>query len=231
MSLSLSEVHGTLSSLKSCQVDLLTGMDIVTSVAMDLAEDLDGERDPEIDKMEALMLECAKLDREIDSLVDIVQQVTSDVAALQPEDLFGLSSKVKESVATRISTLSDEDLQNHQKVVTFKDSIKSCSNQADQEPEHTEDLDEDVAVTQTQINFTCPLTQVEMVNPMKNKKCKHHYDEGAIRGLIETRHNQKKKCICPVVGCGNTDVKLSDLLPDHTLRRQIQNHKQQNGRT
>lgn len=36
--MSLSAVHGTLSSLKSCQVDIGTGMDIVTDVAMDLAE-------------------------------------------------------------------------------------------------------------------------------------------------------------------------------------------------
>lgn len=36
--MSLSSVHGTLSSLKSCQADLGTGMDIVTDVAIDLAE-------------------------------------------------------------------------------------------------------------------------------------------------------------------------------------------------
>lgn len=36
--------------------------------------------------------------------------------------------------------------------------------------------------------------KMEMVNPMKNKKCNHHYDEGAIRGLIKTRQSQKKKC-------------------------------------
>lgn len=36
--------------------------------------------------------------------------------------------------------------------------------------------------------------KVEMVNPVKNKKCNHHYDEGAILGLIKTRQSQKKKC-------------------------------------
>lgn len=137
--------------------------------------------------------------------------------------------------------------------------------------ENMEELDDDIAVTQSQVNFTCPLTQVdhssllmgyftlqqfmlshwilfliflhlyiisdnnildslsakhgkppwfdvlsaklcfwslfpyithhcvfvfkvEMVNPVKNKKCNHHYDEGAILGLIKTRQSQKKKC-------------------------------------
>lgn len=36
--MSLSAVHGTLTSLKSCQADIGTGMDIVTDVAIDLAE-------------------------------------------------------------------------------------------------------------------------------------------------------------------------------------------------
>ena len=36
--MSLSAVNGTLSSLKSCQIDIGTGMDIVTDVAMDLVE-------------------------------------------------------------------------------------------------------------------------------------------------------------------------------------------------
>uniref|UniRef100_A0A3Q0SND6 E3 SUMO-protein ligase NSE2 n=1 Tax=Amphilophus citrinellus TaxID=61819 RepID=A0A3Q0SND6_AMPCI len=138
--MSLSAVHGTLSSLKSCQADIGTGMDIVTDVAMDLAE-------------------------------------------------------------------------------------------TQGKSENIEELDEDIAVTQSQVNFTCPLTQVEMVNPVKNKKCNHHYDEAAILGLIKTRHSQKKKCRCPVVGCGNTDVKESDLIPDQMLRRRIQSQKRQNKRT
>ena len=32
---------------------------------------------------------------------------------------------------------------------------------------------------------------------------------------------------CPVVGCGNTDVKEADLIPDQVLRRKIQTQKRQ----
>ncbi|XP_061919478.1 E3 SUMO-protein ligase NSE2 isoform X1 [Entelurus aequoreus] len=231
MSLSLSAVHGTLVSLKSCQADLLTGMDIVTSVAMDLAEDQDEGRNPGIDEMKELLLECAKLDREIDCFVDIVQQSTADITAQQPETMFGLSSKVKERFSERKARLSERDLQNHRKVVAFKDSINSCFDQDSQEPKNMEELDEDIAVTQTQANFTCPLTQEHMINPVKNKICNHHYEETAIRSLIETRKKNKKRCFCPVVGCGNMEVTLSDLVPDHTLKRQIQKEQRQGDRT
>lgn len=182
--------------------------------------------------MEAMLLECARLDREINYFVDIVQQVTAEVTTQQPEAMFSLSAKVKEQFTERTARISDRDLQSHPKVAAFKDSIKNSLNQANQESaENMEELDEDIAVTQSQVNFTCPLTQVEMVNPVKNKKCNHHYDEGAILGLIKTKHSQKKKCRCPVVGCGNGDVKESDLIPDQVLRRKIQSQKRQGTRT
>lgn len=229
--MSLSAVHGTLSSLKSCQADIGTGMDIVTDVAIDLAEAQGEGANSGIKEMEAMILECAKLDREINYFVDVVQQVTAEVTTQQPEAMFSLSARVKEQFTERIATLSDAELQNHQKVVAFTESIRN-SNQANPESaENMEELDEDIAVTQSQVNFTCPLTQEEMVNPVKNKKCNHHYDERAILGLIKTKHSQKKKCRCPVVGCGNTDVKESDLIPDQMLRRKIQSQKRQNNRT
>ncbi|XP_022609241.1 E3 SUMO-protein ligase NSE2 [Seriola dumerili] len=230
--MSLSAVHGTLTSLKSCQVDIGTGMDIVTDVAMDLAEAQDEEVNPGVKEMETMILECARLDREINYFVDVVQQVTAEVTTQQPEAMFSLSAKVKEQFTERTARLSDADLHRHQKVVAFKDSIKNSLNQVSQESaENLEELDEDIAVTLSQVNFTCPLTQVEMVNPVKNKKCNHHYDEGAILGLIKTRQSQKKKCRCPVVGCGNADVRESDLIPDQMLRRKIQSQKRNNNRT
>lgn len=228
--MSLSAVHGTLSSLKSCQADIATGMDIVTDVAIDLMETQ--AMSPEIQELEATILECARLDREINYFVDTVKQVTAEVNTQQPEAMFCLSDKVKEQFAQRVAQFSDAELHNHQKVMAFKDTIKNSSKQANQEPsEDMQVLDEDITVTQTQVNFTCPLTQMEMVNPMKNKKCQHHYDEEAILGLIRKRHSQKKKCRCPVVGCGNTDVKESDLILDHILRRRIQSQKRLSNKT
>lgn len=101
--------------------------------------------------------------------------------------------------------------------------------------ENADDLDAEITVTQSQVNLSCPLTQVRlsspahhlksltgwtesepwfegsyksysfhssplsvfqvvMVNPVKNKKCNHNYDEEAILSLIETRVKQKKTC-------------------------------------
>ncbi|XP_077455353.1 E3 SUMO-protein ligase NSE2 [Stigmatopora argus] len=226
MSQNWSGVRSSLSSLRSYQAKLATGMELVTTVAADLLEG-DADRDPGISEMETLMLECAKMDQEIDCFVDTVQQITSE----PPEDLFTISSIVKEHFNEKKSRLSDKDLQTHQNIVGFRRSIRRARNQDNQEPENLEEVDVDVAVMESQVIFTCPLTQTDMVNPVKNKKCNHHYDENPIRLLIETRRKQKKKCCCPVVGCGNLDVRDSDLIPDHTLKTQIMNKKVQNNDT
>lgn len=229
--MSLSAVHGTLSSLKSCQSDIQTGMDIVTDVAIDLAETLDVEENNSLKELEDTILLCAKLDRDINHFVDIVHQVTSEVSQ-KPETMFSMSDTVKKLYEEKIAKLSDAELQKHQKVIVFKDSIRNCQSQAPQESAgNMEELDEDIAVSQTQVNVICPLTQVEMVKPVKNKKCNHHYDEEAILNLLKTRRNQKKKCRCPVVGCGNSDVKESDLVQDQVLRRKIQSQKRKSNKT
>ncbi|XP_008321890.1 E3 SUMO-protein ligase NSE2 [Cynoglossus semilaevis] len=230
--MSLSAVCGTVSSLKTCQADIGTGMDIVTDVAMDLVEAQGKEMISGLQEMEDMILECARLDREIDCFIEVVQQVTDEAGSEQPEAMFGLSAKVKEKFTERTARLSDATLHQHQKVVVFKDSIKNSLSAANPESTGTtEELDEDLVVSQSQVNYNCPLTQLEMENPVRNKKCNHHYDEKPILSLIKTKHSQKKKCRCPVVGCGNSDVKESDLIPDQVLRRKIQNHKRNSNRT
>ncbi|XP_048451700.1 E3 SUMO-protein ligase NSE2 [Rhincodon typus] len=87
------------------------------------------------------------------------------------------------------------------------------------------EIDEDIAVTQSQRNFICPITQREMECPVKNKVCGHSYEEEAIIKIIQNKHKQKKKARCPVVGCDNGDMNQCDLSMDTALRRAIENHK------
>ncbi|XP_010282249.1 PREDICTED: E3 SUMO-protein ligase NSE2, partial [Phaethon lepturus] len=95
------------------------------------------------------------------------------------------------------------------------------------ENETIEQIDEDIAVTQSQMNFICPITQVEMKRPVRNKICGHTYEEDAILKIIQTRKQQKKKVRCPKIGCSHADVKGSDLVPDEALKRAIDSQNKQ----
>ncbi|KAF5915280.1 hypothetical protein HPG69_011745 [Diceros bicornis minor] len=101
--------------------------------------------------------------------------------------------------------------------------------QADREADGTEGVDEDMIVTQSQTNFICPITQVEMKKPVKNKVCGHTYEEEAIVRMIESKHRRKKKACCPKIGCSHT-VRMSDLIQDEALRRAIESHNKKKHR-
>ncbi|XP_060726899.1 E3 SUMO-protein ligase NSE2 [Tachysurus vachellii] len=231
--MSMNPINAQLSSLKACINDINTGMNIVSDVALDLVEAQATDDSPGLKKLDQMIRECAKLDKEIGCFVDSVEQMINQVRHEPPDAMFKLKDSVKEQFTELMAAMSDAEIEQHNQVVAFRDGIKKSLQQLNQVAGGSveEELDEDIAVTQSQTNFTCPLTQVEMVNPVKNKKCQHYYDQEAILSLIKTKQNNKKKCRCPVVGCGNSDVKPTDLELDPVMRRMIQNHKRQSGKS
>ncbi|XP_077068918.1 E3 SUMO-protein ligase NSE2 isoform X7 [Siphateles boraxobius] len=230
--MSLSSVQSTVSTLKSCQTDIGACMDMISDVALGIVEAQGMDNSSALKKLEDMILECSRLDREINCFVDSVDEMTAQVRQEPPEAMVHLRNSVKGRFTELMAGVSDADLQRHSKVVAFKDSVKKYAIQGQTADENeNEDLDEDIAVTQSQTNFICPLTQVEMVNPMKNKICNHYYDQEAVLEMIKVKHKNKKTFRCPKVGCDNKDVRQSDLELDLVMKRMIQNHKRQSGKT
>ncbi|XP_039535711.1 E3 SUMO-protein ligase NSE2 isoform X4 [Pimephales promelas] len=233
LKMSLSTVQSTVSTLKSCQTDIAACMDMISDVALGIVEAQGMDNSSALKKLEDMILECSRLDREINCFVDSVDEMTAQVTQEPPEAMVNLRNSVKGRFTELMAGVSDTDLQRHSKVVAFKDSVRKYAMQAGQTPDENEEeeLDEDIAVTQSQTNFICPLTQVEMVNPMKNKKCNHYYDQVAVLEMIKCKHKNRKTFRCPKVGCDNKDVRESDLELDLVMKRMIQNHKRQSGKT
>jgi len=48
-------------------------------------------------------------------------------------------------------------------------------------------LDDDLAMTQTELNTRCPVTMKEMLKPVRNKHCGHSYDYDGAKQLIRNR--------------------------------------------
>ncbi|KFW91199.1 E3 SUMO-protein ligase NSE2, partial [Phalacrocorax carbo] len=144
----------------------------------------------------------------------------------KPENIPELKDLVKEKFTALESKNSDSDLQKNEKYIYFKDQLKEMRKQYNGN-ETIEQIDEDIAVTQSQMNFICPITQMEMKRPVRNKVCGHTYEEDAILKFIQTRKQQKKKVRCPKIGCSHADVKGSDLVPAEALKRAIDSQNKQ----
>ncbi|PNJ76240.1 NSMCE2 isoform 2 [Pongo abelii] len=184
--------------------------------------------------MDKAMVEFATMDRQLNHYVKAVQSTINHVKEERPEKIPDLKLLVEKKFLALQSKNSDADFQNNEKFVQFKQQLKElkeqCGLQADREADGTEGVDEDIIVTQSQTNFTCPITKEEMKKPVKNKVCGHTYEEDAIVRMIESRQKRKKKAYCPQIGCSHTDIRKSDLIQDEALRRAIENHNKKRHR-
>ncbi|XP_064010348.1 E3 SUMO-protein ligase NSE2 [Pogoniulus pusillus] len=226
--ISFNGVDSSLSSLKNCQAYINTGMEIATHVALDLVESFNDAED--VNSMEKVMLEYAAMDRELNHYMTAIEETVSQIKREKPETIPDLKNLVKEKFTALESMNSDSDLQRNEKYVYFKDQLKEMRKQFHRQldnDEAIEQIDEDIAVTQSQMNFICPITQMQMKRPVRNKVCGHTYEEDAILKIIQTRKQQKKKIQCPKIGCSHSDVKESDLMPDEALKRAIDSQNKQ----
>ncbi|KAI4581863.1 hypothetical protein MJG53_009388 [Ovis ammon polii x Ovis aries] len=227
-----SGVESALSSLKNFQSCISSGMDTASSVALDLVE-TQTEVSSEY-SMDKAMVEFAMMDRELNHYLKAVQSTINHVKEERSEKIPDLKLLVEKKFLALQNKNSDADFQNNEKFVQFKQQLKELKKQyglqPDREADSTEGVDEDMIVTQSQTNFICPITQLEMKKPVKNKVCGHTYEEEAIVRMIESKHKRKKKACCPKIGCSHTDMRMSDLIQDEALRRAIESHNKKRRR-
>uniref|UniRef100_A0A8C2M1S6 E3 SUMO-protein ligase NSE2 n=1 Tax=Cricetulus griseus TaxID=10029 RepID=A0A8C2M1S6_CRIGR len=216
--ISFSGVESALSSLKNFQAC------IISSVALDLVET---QTDYSMDRT---MVEFAKIHyiNVMSHYIKAIQSTISHVEEERPEKVPDLKLLVEKKFLN-----SDADFRDNEKFVQYKQQLRELKKEfgmpADRENDWTEGIDEDMAVTQSQTNFICPITQLEMKKPVKNKVCGHTYEEDIIVLMIESKHKRKKKA-CSKIGCSHTDMRMSDLIPDEALRRAIESHNKKKKR-
>lgn len=80
-------------------------------------------------------------------------------------------------------------------------------------------LAEDMEVEeQNVLELIDPVSKKQILNPVKNKICKHVYEEGPIKASILA----SKRVRCPYLGCGNKHhLQLDHLEVDDELKRKI----------
>ncbi|XP_040403049.1 E3 SUMO-protein ligase NSE2 isoform X1 [Cygnus olor] len=190
----------------------------------------------DVNSMEKVMLEYAAMDRELNHYMKAIEETVNQLKQEKPENIPDLKYLVKEKFTALESKNSDSDLEKNEKYMYFKDQLKEMRKQFRLQSDNNdndaiEQIDEDIAVTQSQVNFICPITQVEMKKPVRNKVCGHSYEQDAILKIIQTRKQQKKNVRCPKIGCSHDDVKESDLVPDEALKRAIDSQNKQSWST
>ncbi|XP_027416665.1 E3 SUMO-protein ligase NSE2 isoform X2 [Bos indicus] len=252
--ISFSGVESALSSLKNFQSCISSGMDTASSVALDLVEtqtEVSSEYSMDKAMVEFAMMdrELNHYLKAVQSTINHVKEERSekipDLKLLVEKKFLALQNKnsdadfqnnekfvqFKQQLKELKKQLKPKEDGGHNEFDKIKDKDGSRAGnerdglQSDREVDITEGVDEDMIVTQSQTNFICPITQLEMKKPVKNKVCGHTYEEEAIVRMIESKYKRKKKACCPKIGCSHVDMRMSDLIQDEALRRAIESHK------
>ncbi|XP_058524474.1 E3 SUMO-protein ligase NSE2 isoform X1 [Ochotona princeps] len=258
--ISFSGIESALSSLRNFQSCISSGMDTASSVALDLVETqtevsseysmdkamvefaiMDRELNHYVKAVQSAM-NYVKEERpenipDLKLLVEkkflSLQNKNSD-ADFQNNEKFAQFKQQLKELKKQSMKPKEDGRHNEFDQIKDKDAGRAGNErdglQADREAEAPEGVDEDMIVTQSQTNFICPITQLEMKKPVKNKVCGHTYEEEAIVRMIESKHKRKKKACCPKIGCSHTDMRMSDLIQDEALRRAIENHNKKRHR-
>ncbi|XP_043820775.1 E3 SUMO-protein ligase NSE2 [Dromiciops gliroides] len=226
----VNNVDHALSSLQTCEAYIVAGMQSVTNTALDLVVTQTDIGDDY--NMEELMSEYVEMNRDLNQYITAVEATINQV---KDKNYLNLTPDLKALVEEKLVALKrgnkEEDLKKDDRFVQFRKQLRDAKKQCglpidpDDDDDSEEQIDEDMIVTQSQTNFICPITQLEMKKPVKNKVCGHTYEEEAIRRIVESKHKRKKKACCPKVGCSHADVKLTDLVQDVVLRKAIENHR------
>ena len=150
------------------------------------------------------------------------QEVNNNVLRTLKNKLAGMEmTDWPDDIEEEFNRMKRENTNNNvQKNVQDHPWIKelgSILNDEEDEPQ-TEDIDDDLEMTQTEINTVCPISKVEMKKPVRNSACGHVYDKASIEHILR----QRPGSICPVVGCPNKmSVQRDQLKEDKATRRAI----------
>ncbi|KFO20413.1 E3 SUMO-protein ligase NSE2 [Fukomys damarensis] len=125
--ISFSGIESALSSLKTFQSCIDSGMDTVSSVAFDLVE-TQTEVSSEY-SMDKAMAEFVMMNRELNHYVMAVQSAIGHVKEERPEKIPDLKLLVEEKFLALQSKNSDADFQNNEKFVQFKEQLKELKKQ------------------------------------------------------------------------------------------------------
>lgn len=74
------------------------------------------------------------------------------------------------------------------------------------------DNDEEIQMTQADVNLKCPITGAILIDPVKSSTCNHTYGSIAVQNWL------KQKKVCPVAGC-NRPLAKADLEVDRKMVR------------
>ena len=144
----------------------------------------------------------------LNEITNETQKKDSDYQSIFPAKIEVNMTKIK-SQANANSSQS----QPHEFTLHIQQKLREPMSKEEQSDDEIE-MDTTCQVS----DFKCPVTGGLMTHPYRNKVCGHTYELDGIKFYLRTKNT------CPVAGCSNTQVSMSDLEEDVELAMNIKRY-------
>ncbi|XP_041477482.1 E3 SUMO-protein ligase NSE2-like isoform X2 [Lytechinus variegatus] len=183
-------------SLGKMKGNITNGMDDILSVVDNLAEGQDSIDNENLAALEKMLLDYASMEHTLKQFTAAVSDVKSQFSELSDSNVKveAVKELLDDTFKNKVKNKSKSDLQSHDKVLEFRNKLQELgeSQEEDEEagPSSVADQslgEEELVMTQTEVGTKCPFTQQEMMNPVRNTICGHHYEKRGIDELFSKR--------------------------------------------
>ncbi|XP_006815285.1 E3 SUMO-protein ligase NSE2-like [Saccoglossus kowalevskii] len=217
-------VDNSVSQMMKMDKCIEAGMNACLDVALDLEEN--GGNAEDLTKLKQAMVDYVIMGKDLEQYTKAVEN-TKERIRLTAGATLNVDDLLDNEVSALQKNTTDEDIEQHPRIQEMNEKLWQIKHPGETMPTQmtsgaaAEDEDEDLLMSQAEIATKCPITQQEMVDPVRNKICKHSYERSAIVQHIAGGRGRRK---CPFVGCGNTKPIVKNDLEDnvalkHTIER------------
>ncbi|KAK7056722.1 hypothetical protein VNI00_002439 [Paramarasmius palmivorus] len=227
---SFRKLDGLAADWKTMADTISTSSHAIESIALGLAEASDGDTvQKDIIKLEELLKQLVDVGAEMTKNSDTLEEYSQKIKS--GEDIADIVERYKADV--KKNRKDYEKLTTRQKYArneiykSFKENLYSIDHPGEamppitdfvpKEPGDDSDDDEDLEVGGVTQDFKCPLTLMQLENPVTSKVCGHSFSRDALKQLFANSRGAKK---CPASGC-NKSFTYNDCKPDNKLAQRM----------
>jgi len=203
------EIDAVISKHRSLAQELLISMGSTVDIAVALEKLKESEK---VQKLEDAMKSYVDMEAMISNHISALEDLKAVVINRRTEDLASLFSSTVKELENSTDKMA---FKKHGKFREFRQKVWHVHHQSEALPE---ELNEEIVMMSQEENLTCPITRLELVEPMKNSMCGHRYSKDAIYNYLGKK--RRDAVDCPVAGC-NAKIQMSTLTLDVELDRKL----------
>ncbi|XP_028406066.1 E3 SUMO-protein ligase NSE2-like [Dendronephthya gigantea] len=217
-------VDNAVGKLSRMQEYLDVGYSTTLEIALDIEEcNESGKTTAEIEQLKDITLEYVKMEKELKQWLQAAETTKTAFQEEHRNAKAGNVPSIEEIFMNKLNETEEnsmnESIQEHPNIKEFVKQVWNVHHSGQPLPtDQNATIDSDIMIAQaSEESVICPLTQKQMVEPVRSKKCHHSFEKAAILHHIRVRQNRVR---CPVGGCAHY-VTEADIEPNSSLAFRI----------